>query len=342
MNQRPLHGGRLTAAARQWGRPREQWLDLSTGINPHAWPVPEIPPEVWRRLPEDDDGLVEVIRNWAGIPLAADCLPVAGSQAAIQALPFVRAATGQSRKGRVAVPVTGYQEHGHCWANAGFEVLGLTADEIEQQLDQLDAVVWIQPNNPTGQSLPAERLLQWHGRLATHGGWLVVDEAFIGSLSSHTGDSLAAYADREGLVVLRSLGKFFGLAGVRAGAVLCRPELCQRLDQVLGPWAVSGPSRYLMIKALEDTGWQIAMARQLGKASARLQALLCGVGLVPLGGSCLFQYVPSPEAPAQADALAREGILVRRFSNPSALRFGLPGAEVEWERLQRTLQKVVF
>ncbi|MBS7676289.1 aminotransferase class I/II-fold pyridoxal phosphate-dependent enzyme, partial [Vibrio cholerae] len=84
-------------------------------------------------------------------------------------------------------------------------------------LDSLDVLVVVNPNNPTGLSLSPQRLLDWHSRLAQRGGWLVVDEAFI----DVTPDlSLASHADQVGLIVLRSFGKFFGLAGVRLGFVL--------------------------------------------------------------------------------------------------------------------------
>ena len=73
-------------------------------------------------------------------------------------------------------------------------------------------MVLVQPNNPTGALFARSRLLDWHARLARRGGWLVVDEAFIDPTPDA---SLAPMAGADGLVVLRSLGKFFGLAGAR-------------------------------------------------------------------------------------------------------------------------------
>src|SRR5690606_22076033 len=78
------HGGRLRAAARRYGIPLSDWLDLSTGVNPEGWPVPAVPPEVWVRLPEEDDGLERAASAYYGCD---SIFPVAGSQAAIQALP---------------------------------------------------------------------------------------------------------------------------------------------------------------------------------------------------------------------------------------------------------------
>ncbi|SFL98732.1 threonine-phosphate decarboxylase CobD [Marinobacter zhejiangensis] len=328
---RPFHGGRLNEAARTWGIPRDQWLDLSTGINPESWPVPTLPLSVWQRLPEDDDGLDTELRRWTGAPALAECVPVPGSQCAIQTLPRLR------RPGRVGVAMPGYREHGHGWRSAGHEVVGVTSAMVEggdDWLDELDVLVWIQPNNPTGQSVPVERLLAWHQRLAADGGWLVVDEAFAEGVP---GISVAAYTDRAGLVVLKSLGKFYGLAGLRAGVVLAERSVAEPLAAAVGPWAVSGPARYVMARAVSDESWRTAMAERLASQSGRLHTLLSDAGLTPTGGTLLFRYVVTEQAADLAEQLARQGILVREFEHPPALRIGLPGSEAEWQRLAQAL-----
>lgn len=331
----PVHGGRLNQAVRRWGIPREQWLDLSTGINPNGWPVPPIPTDVWQRLPEEDDGLQSRIRAWSGAPDNAACIPVPGSQAAIQALPRLRPPC------RVGVPDPGYQEHGHAWQVTGHQIRAISPAELDERddwLDQLDVLVWIQPNNPTGARVGLEQLLAWHQKLAARGGWLVVDEAFADGLADV---SLAAWAGLPGLVILKSLGKFYGLAGLRAGAVLTEAGLGEALRRMIGPWALSGPARYVMRLALDDEAWAVQTAARLRHQSERLHTLLVSLGLNPAGGALLFQYVRHPEARALADALAEQGILVRRFDEPPALRFGLPGTEAQWQRLSDTLSKVI-
>jgi len=328
----PEHGGRLNAAVKRWGIPREQWLDLSTGINPLGWPVPEVPPSVWHRLPEPDDGLDAQLRDWAGATVNAACVPVAGSQEAIMALPRMRPSC------RVGVPCPGYQEHAHSWSSAGHQVVNLdwgrVTGEDESWLDALDVVVWINPNNPTGETIAPERLLRWQKRLQSRGGWLIVDEAFI---DGYPELSLGYATGREGLVVLRSFGKFFGLAGVRAGAVLTAPALAERLRGEIGPWTVSGPARFVMRQALTDEHWRQAAAERLSADSRRLENLLMAHGLEIAGGTRLFRYVRHPRAAELSDVLARQGILVRRFDCPPALRFGLPGPEAEWQRLSQAL-----
>jgi cobalamin biosynthesis protein CobC len=323
------HGGRLREAAARYAIPLSDWLDLSTGINPRGWPVPAVPSLIWTRLPEERDGLEEAAARYFG---TTDVLPVAGSQAAIQALPLLR------MPGRVGVPAVGYQEHAQAWQRAGHTLVRL--DEGNPQIERadgferLDVLVVINPNNPTGRRWSVETLLRWHAHLADRGGWLVVDEAFMDATPE---ESLAAYANRPGLVVLRSLGKFFGLAGARVGFVLGAADLREDLRSRLGPWTLSGPARHVAQLALSDGAWQASTRASLFPASARLYDLLCRHGLSPHGSSHLFQWVRTDDARRIHDALARQGIWVRLFDAPPSLRFGLPGAELQWQRLESAL-----
>lgn len=319
------HGGRLIAAARRTGIPLADWLDLSTGINPCGWPVPSIPPELWTRLPEED-GLTEAACRAYG---AAHALTVAGSQAAIQALPTLRP------PGRVGIPHPAYAEHAHAWRRAGHEVMAWTAN---MGVADLDTLVLIHPNNPTGARYTTSDLLDWHARLVAQDGWLIVDEAFIDATPQA---SLAPHCARDGLIVLRSLGKFFGLPGARVGFVLAGETILMHLREALGPWTVPGPSRWLARQALADTAWQESARRDLESSGERLARLLDEHGLEPSGGTALFQWVKTPHASAIAERLAQRGILVRRFDDPSSLRFGLPGREMDWARLAQTLREAV-
>jgi cobalamin biosynthetic protein CobC len=377
------HGGRLRRAAEHFGIPLADWLDLSTGINPHGWPVPAPPPEVWTRLPEEEDGLEKTARGNYGSPVV---LPVAGSQAAIQALPQLRAPC------RVGVLAPGYAEHAHAWKRAGHAVVavapesltpcpasssgpsgylprnlstvgwakrsvpikpprtdghGLSAFVHPTRLKTLltgpghtswDVLVVINPNNPTGHFFPPDWLLAWHERLSVAGGWLVVDEAFMDVTPEF---SLAPQSPRPGLIVLRSLGKFFGLAGARVGFVIAEPQLLRALHERLGPWAVNAPARWVATRALLDREWQAHTRQRLVAEGERLTALLSRFGLMPAGGCALFQWVPTPDAATIHGALARRGILVRLFEDPPGLRFGLPGSEAAWARLENALAEIM-
>lgn len=327
---RPLHhGGRLREAASHYAIPLDAWLDLSTGINPLGWPVPMLSADCWRRLPEEDDDLEQTAAAYYG---SDELLPVAGSQAAIQALPRLRAAA------RVGMLWPSYAEHAAAWRVAGHKVVELRAEAIERMLPQLDVLLLVNPNNPTGERFTPEQLLAWRQALSARGGWLVVDEAFIDATPER---SLVPHAGEEGLVVLRSLGKFFGLAGVRVGFVFAWSELQQRLHALLGPWAVSGPSREVAGLALADMPWQVEARACLQRDRERLHTLLASYDLTPTGGTALFCYCQSEAAAGLHEALARQGILTRLFHETMALRFGLPGSEEEWQRLTCGLAAVM-
>jgi cobalamin biosynthetic protein CobC len=319
------HGGRLREAAARYGVPLEHWIDLSTGINPDGWPVPVLPDDAWRRLPEADDGLEAAARRYYGV---ASLLPVAGTQAAIQALPALRP------RSRVAVASPTYAEHAHAWRRAGHEVIEIAPGAIAAALDRIDVLVQVNPNNPTGELHARDQLMRWHAALAARGGWLVVDEAFA---DAAPGASLAAASALPGVVVLRSLGKFFGLAGARVGFVLAQSELLAALEEKLGPWAVANPSRRVAALALADDAWQREAGARLHGKSRRLAALLRGRGLEPAGMTPLFVWLGTPAADALHEFLAARGILTRRFAAPPGLRFGLPAADEQWQRLDAAL-----
>lgn len=322
------HGGRLRQAAARYRIPLADWLDLSTGINPRGWAstCPRLPePDLWSRLPEDDDGLEQAAAQYYGTPAL---LPVAGSQAAIQALPRLRP------PGRVGVIAPGYGEHAHAWARAGHQVRPLPVDAIEDALPDLDVLVLIHPNNPTGAGFPRADLLRWRETLAARGGWLVVDEAFMDTTPQ---ESLADLGPLPGLILLRSIGKFFGLAGARVGFVLADTAVTRPLAAMLGPWTIAAPSRWVAAQALADTPWQDATRARLAADGARLAELLRRHALTPQGGCGLFQWVPTERAPELHESLARAGILTRLFDSPPAVRFGLPGTDAEWTRLDAAL-----
>jgi len=331
--EHPAHGGNLRWAAEQFNIPYNEWLDLSTGLNPNGWPVPQLSPECWSILPQEGDGLEDVAHRYYGTNYV---LPVAGSQAAISKLPTLRKAS------RVGIITPGYAEHARAWQGAGHEVVALDANDLDKHLPELDVLVIINPNNPTGEIFNNEQLQNWWTQLRARGGWLVIDEAFIDSTPEL---SMLQHVGEEGLIVLRSLGKFFGLAGVRVGFVFAWQTLLNRLKNEMDPWSVNGPAREVARKALADRDWQRETSDNLKGKSEHLAEILKGHGLQPSGGTSLFQYCVTSAAEKVFHALAEQGILVRYFSSPKALRFGLPGfadgaPEQSWQRLDRALKKI--
>lgn len=319
------HGGNLSLAAAQYGIPLESWLDLSTGINPKNYPIAEIPTSVWQRLPNDNDGLVEAACTYYGSQFA---LSTAGSQAALQVLPKLRPPC------KVAMLNPMYQEHARAWQRHGHQVSTFANLEDEEAINAADVVLLCNPNNPTATQFSPQALLNLHAKLTSRGGWLVVDEAFMDATPQH---SIAQHAHLDGLFILRSLGKFFGLAGARVGFLLSKQTQLNKIQEELGPWTISGTSRFVAKQALNDKTWQQNTRQQLVENSRRLAELLNHYGLTPQAGTALFQYVPTSTAETWQRHLAKQGIWVRLFTETPALRFGLPPDD-GWVKLENALK----
>ncbi|MBU9178948.1 threonine-phosphate decarboxylase CobD [Burkholderia gladioli] len=320
------HGGNPHDAAQRYGIPLARWLDLSTGINPIGYPVPPMPAEAWRRLPGDEAPLAALAARYYGAPDAAHVLAVAGSQAAIRALPALL------EPGIAGVAPLAYSEYAPAFLRHGHTLATLDADATLLPPSMRYVIVG-NPNNPTAERLTRERLLGWHAQLAARGGALIVDEAFADTGGE---DTLAADAGRDGLFVLRSIGKFFGLAGVRAGFVLAAPLPLARLRAELGAWTVSGPARHAVSAALADQGWQQTTRERLAADGERLAELLRLHGFV-VRATPLFCWTDDPRAWALHEALATQGVWTRFFAQAPSLRIGLPGIEEEWLRLEDAL-----
>ena len=321
------HGGGLIAARHRFPAAPEPWIDLSTGINPVPYPVPQIPQAALTRLPEPEEvAALEMLAARAyGVADPACVAAGPGTQALIHLLPRLIA------PGRVAVVGWTYAEHRAAWMLAGHDV---TSAPSVAETGGAGVVVLVRPNNPDGAVASAAVLLDLAASLATRGGLLVVDEAFADLEAC----SLAASLPHPGLLLLRSFGKTYGLAGVRLGFALAERHWAALLRQSLGPWAVSGPALYAGQFALADTLWREAAADRLARDAHRLDTMLAGVGCHMAGGTKLFRLYEHNEAGRLADRMGEAGILVRRFADhPAMLRFGIPGDPAAWSRLAAAL-----
>lgn len=302
---------------------------MSTGINPHSYPLFELPATALSRLPEPGRArdLAAVAAIAYGAPSAANVVPAPGTQIL---LPRIASLVPP---GRAFVLGPTYQEHARAAAIAGHEVVEVRSFE---RLAEADLTVVVNPNNPDGRVVSRAELLDLAARLRAKGGLLVVDEAFM-DVGPRV-ESLVGDVDLGGIVVLRSFGKFFGLAGIRLGFAIAQPAIAERLEEELGPWAVAVPALEYGIKALSDTDWQREMRSTLTKAAHRVDQTFARAGVIVTGGTSLFRHVDIEDAASLFQALGREGILVRSFADrPTQLRCGLPGTEVEWRRLDVAL-----
>ncbi|WP_282109552.1 threonine-phosphate decarboxylase [Shewanella algicola] len=350
-----FHGGRLRQASEQHQIPLSDWLDLSTGVSPWTYPFSHIDMSHWNQLPQDEDGLEAAARSHFG---AESLLAVAGSQMAIQSLPFVwsqtRSLANKNRNDNypptVGLPYQGYKEHEKAWLKAGWQVHHYDGMPTDKWVNELSALVVINPNNPSGVNISKQQLLCWQQTLLNNNGLLVVDEAFA---DIDNRQSLAAVSANN-LVVLRSIGKFYGLAGIRVGFVIAPNELLSRLSIELGPWVVAGPSREVAKQALQDISWQKFQADRLIKQANRLAALLKQMltnkrltdlhlhiqndGRIASTG--LFQTLYLHNAKQVHEQLCQQAILVRLTDEEDALRFGLPKNDAQWDKLEYGLRQV--
>lgn len=337
---RITHGGNVRVFCQQYGFAEEEVLDLSTGISPWAWPVPEIPQSVWQKLPyetfnsvDDDSSDYECSDLIQSASTYYQCAPknllaVPGSQSAIEILPQVLQPGYE-----VLVPAVGYLEHGLCWHQAGHMVRHYQS--IEQMCDGVknsDAqyAVVINPNNPSTDTYSQNELLDMARTLGQREGFLIVDEAFVDMAPEL---SLMPYADNEPLLVMRSVGKFFGLAGLRLGFVATNEQLLGKLRDKTGLWSVNGPAQWLGARMLSDTEWIGQQRERIKHESASflhwLQKNLPGLTWKN-STTFISGFGADAEITKLKSLFAQNAILVRSFhySNaPSILRFGLPNRD---------------
>jgi cobalamin biosynthetic protein CobC len=323
------HGGDLAAARLLFPGAPEPFVDLSTGINPHSYPIPRFASDVFTRLP--DPGAMGRLEQIAAHTYGAP------SGACIVAAPGTQILLGQVAAlvppGRAMLLGPTYAEHARAAALAGHVVN--EARELDELADA-DLAIIVNPNNPDGRTVQRSHLVALAQARVGHRGLMVIDEAFMDVGPPNA--SLCADVERGRIVVLRSFGKFFGLAGLRLGFAVAAPDLAARLRALLGPWAVSGPAIAIGEIALADTTWIAATRARVAAEATRLDQLLQGRGLALAGGTSLFRLARTPRAAAHYDQMGRGGVLVRHFEeHPHWLRFGLPPDEPAWQRLREAL-----
>jgi cobalamin biosynthetic protein CobC len=308
MSSKRDHGGGLDAAIGRYGGDRASWLDLSTGINPMPYPMPTLPADAWTALPDQAafDRLYDLARSFWNVPKEAAVIGATGASAIIAALPRVIA------PGEVCIPGPTYNEHG-----AAFR-----AAEWSLGQDPSHAIVAVHPNNPDGRLWQADAL---------EAPFVIIDESFCDIAPEQ---SLIHLANRPGTVVLKSFGKFWGLAGLRLGFAIGDPAMIAKLTDLLGPWQISGPALSIGAEALADPQWADATRARLQSDASRLDGLITASGAELLGGTTLFRLYKVKDAKAARDHLAQHHIWSRVFPYaPDWLRLGLPAPD-RWAQLE--------
>ncbi len=311
------HGGRLDAARHAFPRAPQPWIDLSTGVNPFAWPMRGITADL-QHLPDPahTTALEAAAAGSFGVP-ADRVVAVPGADIALRLMPIL------TRARSVAIVEPTYSGHRDAWAGTEMRAI----DRASAAKSRADALVVVNPNNPDGAVVDASAL-QGARR------WLIVDESFI-ELQPQIS---IAKAIGNRTIVLRSFGKFFGLPGLRLGFVIAVPGVAARLRNMLGDWPVNAAAVAVGKKAYADKAWAQRTRAKLTEEAARLDKALIRAGFESVGGTALFRLVRADDAQERFRHLARRGILVRPFAEqPDWLRFGLPSRQ-DWPRLRAALQ----
>jgi cobalamin biosynthetic protein CobC len=320
-----IHGGQLQQIANKYQIPADNWLDLSTGIAPFSYPIPAIPPALWRQLPQKNEALMQAAKKYYR---CEQLLVTNGSQSIIKALPALWHAFNRQST-TVYLPQRGYKEHAHAWETAGYQ-LHFYQDNLPaiDLLDENSILVIINPNNPTGKVFSRETIMCYQKKIKKLNGLLVVDEAFIDVLNPE--DSIASDVNDQHTLVLRSFGKFFGLAGIRIGFLVANSYWCEIFSEHMGPWQVNGPAQFIAEQALADEPWQQIQKRRLKECRQQQQYFLLEIFgpdiITNIGGSDLFLTMSfhQPHWAAKCyHLLCQQGLYVRLSDEQDTLRFGI-------------------
>lgn len=332
MSNTVYHGGRLDLAIKEYGGKLEDWLDLSTGINPNAYPVPELDGDIWQRLPDGQalGDLFEAAKRYYKVPEGAGIVVAGGTQALIELLPHVLVSK------RVAIVSPTYGEHAHTWRKGGAHIETIKKGEAIPRLS--NALLVVNPNNPDTNVHSPKELIALAKKMSQQHGYLIVDEAFCDPMPEN---SIIPELPKN-VIVYRSFGKFFGLAGLRLGFLVGPSSVVQQLENLLGPWSVSGPALEIGRVALGDENWIEATKTNLEAMATSQAEMMAGNGLDICGINPLFIYGGHEKAHSIFKGLAENKILVRPFPEISnRLRFGLCKDEQELSRLNKALKSAV-
>ena len=311
VNGKRDHGGGIDAAIAKYGGARDNWIDLSTGINPEPYPITGTNNRDWATLPDQNavDALLVAARTFWNIPSGAAIIAAPGLSSLITRLP------GVLHGKTVSIPGPTYNEYAAAFSDADWT----------KATQNADVTIHVHPNNPDGRL--------WDAPFEPNS-LTIIDESFCDTTPDLSHVNLCA---EPGTLILKSFGKFWGLAGVRLGFAIGTPDLIEKLARTLGPWPVSGPALAIGTRALTDETWASETRARLEHDAQRLDNLLISRGAEIIGGTPLFRLYQVDNAAAWQSRLAASHIWSRFFPySDTWLRLGLP-AHADWSRLETSV-----
>lgn len=324
------HGGCLSAFQRAYPMAPSPWYDLSTGVNPFHYPFNGHFASSLCALPEAEK--LDALRHAAAQAYdscAEDIVAAPGTQTIIGLMPYLLAPP------RVYIEAPTYSGHEESWHGAHIQCES-RSDLMNTQIDPGCTYILCRPNNPDGRRNTILELQDFATHVQGHDGTLVIDASF----ADFEFENVSEIVQNPAVIMLRSFGKTFGLAGLRLGFAVSKHPVMKRLAVALGPWPLHGSALSIGTEALNDKTWRRETAKKLLANQQRLQEMMSSAGLTYLGGTHLFSLFSHRNAPNLWHRCAINGVATRRFRDRADwLRLGTPGDEDAFYRVRTALSK---
>jgi cobalamin biosynthetic protein CobC len=317
------HGGDIDLAIKKYGGQRKDWIDLSTGINRTSYPWQESVKVHLRDLPGSKllMSLEEAASRAYKIAVDTETVATSGAQQIINLLP-----THLNKYSSVAILGPTYNEYEKAFKSSNLRTN--TVSEISN-LSCNDIAIIVNPNNPTGKVITEEELEDLSKKVEI----LIIDESFK-MFSSRKTQNL------DNLIQINSLGKFFGLAGVRLGFVSGPSDFIKSVRKMLGPWPISSLAAEIGLVALSDKIWISQMEKILLAGSTALHAACNSKNWRLVGKTNLFHTYATSNCFEVEEQFAAHGIWVRTFDySETWVRIGIPTSEHELTRVKKALNQ---
>ena len=317
------HGGDIDLAIKKYGGEREDWIDLSTGINGTSYPWQQSIKFELRNLPSNKL-LVNLERAASAAYKVAEnteTAAVSGAQQIISLLPICLKSYNS-----VAILGPTYNEYEKAFKSSGIKAQ--TVSEVSK-LSSSDIAIIVNPNNPTGKVIAEEILDDLSKKVRI----LIIDESFK-TFSSRRIQKF------ENVIQINSLGKFFGLAGVRLGFVSGPSDFIKSVRRMLGPWPISSIAAEIGTIALNDNTWISEMEKILLEGSNVLHKACSTKNWKLVGKTNLFHTYATSSSLEVEKQFAAHYIWIRTFDySETWVRLGIPTSKYEWTRVRQALNE---